>query len=121
MERERVLRILHDDLAAAQKRRDEASKRFSEVLRDVTPEAAECVRRASHEYGVAQQEARHATIALNTYLRCGIVPLRLKPKCAAEKTPKDRKTTTSERISGTTQIQPINSRGGTQWLGNSTA
>jgi hypothetical protein len=79
MERERILRTLRADLAAAQHRRDEAAALFSEVIRDVPsgipiPDGAERIRRVSLDYKQTQIEAVSALVRLNDFIIHGTIP-----------------------------------------------
>jgi hypothetical protein len=79
MERERILRTLRAELAAAQHRRDEAAECFDEMIREVPtgiphPDGPERIRQIAHEYGRTQAEATAAFGRLNDYLIHGKIP-----------------------------------------------
>jgi hypothetical protein len=79
MERERILRVLRAELAAAQHRRDEAAGRFDQIIRDVPsgiphPDGTERIKQASGEYGRTQSEALAAFARLNDFLIHGKIP-----------------------------------------------
>ncbi len=78
MDREKILQAFRGDLAATQKRHDEASKCFGDAIHDVGPKAAERVLKASREYGQAQHELLAALTRLNRYLAHGTVPAKLR-------------------------------------------
>jgi hypothetical protein len=71
MEFDQILRVLRDDLVAAQKRSDVASRRLSEVLSHAKPDSVERVRHASDKYGLTQKEVIVARSRLNCYLDHG--------------------------------------------------
>lgn len=79
MERERILRTLRAELAAAQHRRDDAAARFNEMISEVPsniphPDGVERIRQISGEYGRTQAEATAAFGRLNDFLIHGKVP-----------------------------------------------
>jgi len=82
MERERILRTLRAELAAAQHRRNEAAQLFGEVIRDVPsglpiPDGAERIRSASRNYRRTQIEAVSAFVRLNEFIIHGTIPAKL--------------------------------------------
>jgi hypothetical protein len=79
MERERIIRLLRAQLAASQDRRDQAAKRFDEMMREVPsgiphPDGTERIRQISNEYGRTQAEASAAFGRLNDFLIHGKIP-----------------------------------------------
>jgi len=94
MERERILRMLRAELAAAQHRRDEASERFDEMIREVPsgiphPDGSERIRHVASEYGRTQAAATAAFGRLNDFLIHGKIPpdLERKPESQPQKSP----------------------------------
>ncbi len=90
MDRFEILRVLRDDVTAAQQRRDEASARFTEVMMHDTPGGiphphhTERIHEASRAYSVAQQGATDALMRLNEFLIHGTVPAGMERKPAAK-------------------------------------
>jgi len=85
MERERILRMLRAELAAAQHRREDASERFDTMIREVPsgiphPDGSERIRQIASEYGRTQAEAAAAFGRLNDFLIHGKVPPDLERK-----------------------------------------
>jgi hypothetical protein len=92
-DRERILEALSDDLRAAQQRRDEASARFAEIIKDVPsgiphPDGTARIHQASQKYSLAQKEAMEALVRLNNFLVHGTIPYEIGRKSVREETPK---------------------------------
>jgi hypothetical protein len=85
MERERILRTLRADVAAAQHRRDIAAELFKEIIRDVpsaipSPDGPERIRQAVRDFGQTQTEMGVALARLNDFIVHGVVPSSLQRK-----------------------------------------
>jgi hypothetical protein len=79
MDRESILRVLRQDLDEARKRREIASARFDEVLKDIPsgvpyPDSAKRIQRVSSEYAETQTAALSALMRPNDFLIYGTVP-----------------------------------------------
>jgi hypothetical protein len=89
-----VRQLLQDDFDAAQQRRIEASKRFTEVMGDIPsglplPDGTDRIRLASREYSASREEATAAMKRLSDYLIRGTIPPELERKPAGKETPQE--------------------------------
>ena len=97
--REEILAILREQLAVAQKRRDEASERFNLIIRDNPREIslaynANSVQEASNAYRFALDDVLGAFRTLNDFLLTDTIPpdldLRNVPRAKTIRNPKSR-------------------------------
>ena len=83
MEYQRVLQELSRRVELAKRKRDEASARFDQVIRDAPsgiphPDGTERIRQASRAYEEARQELQDALLTHNDFILYGTVPPDLK-------------------------------------------
>jgi hypothetical protein len=79
MERERILKALHDELEAAKQRRDAASVRFYQLVHPIPggipyPDSADRIARASAECTRAEGDVTRVLLMINDYLVRGVIP-----------------------------------------------
>ena len=79
MEPDPILRVLREELEGAQRRRDAASERFDEMIRQVPsgipyPDSTFRIKQASREYTRTLQELQGALLRINDYLTHGKIP-----------------------------------------------